>query len=37
MGSKVKYTEYSTMYHDIWTATYYNPAVLEWLFAQRRP
>ncbi len=37
MGSKVKYTEHSTMYHDIWTATYYNPAVLEWLFAQRRP
>ena len=36
IGGKVKYTEYSTMYHDIWNVTYYNPAVLEWLFAQRK-
>jgi len=36
-GGKVKYTEYSTMQHAIWDVTYYNPAVLEWLFAQRRP
>ena len=36
MGGKVKYTEYSTMYHDIWEPIYYNPAVLEWLFAQKK-
>jgi predicted esterase len=37
VGGKVKYTEYSTLYHSIWDATYYNPAVLEWLFAQKKP
>jgi predicted esterase len=36
VGSKVKYTEYSTLYHSIWDATYYNEAVLEWLFAQKK-
>ncbi len=36
INGKEKYTEYSTMYHDIWNVTYYNPAVLEWLFAQRK-
>lgn len=36
VGGKVKYTEYSTMYHDVWNVVYYNPAVLEWLFAQRK-
>jgi len=35
-GGNVKYTEYSTMRHDIWNVTYYNPAVLEWLFAQHK-
>jgi predicted peptidase len=35
-GSPVKYTEYSTYGHNIWDITYYNPAVLEWLFAQRK-
>ncbi|MDX1911880.1 MAG: glucoamylase family protein, partial [Saprospiraceae bacterium] len=35
-GGKVKYTEYSTMYHDIWYITYYNPEVLEWLFSQKK-
>jgi len=35
-GGKVKYTEYSTLSHNIWDITYYNPAVLEWLFAQRK-
>lgn len=35
-GGKVKYTEYSTLYHNIWDATYYNPAVLDWLFAQKK-
>lgn len=37
LGSSVKYTEYSTMNHDIWNITYYNPDVLEWLFAQKKP
>ncbi len=36
VGGKVKYTEYSTLLHNIWDMTYYNPAVLEWLFAQRK-
>jgi len=36
IGGNVKYTEYSTMFHDIWSVTYYNPAVLEWLFAQKK-
>jgi predicted esterase len=36
LDGNVKYTEYSTMHHDIWNVTYYNPAVLEWLFAQHK-
>jgi Uncharacterized protein conserved in bacteria len=36
MGSPVRYTEYSTLFHDVWNVTYYNPEVLEWLFAQRK-
>jgi len=36
VGSKVQYTEYSTFGHNIWDVTYYNPAVLEWLFAQHK-
>lgn len=36
IGGKVKYTEYSTMYHDVWNVVYYNPTVLEWLFTQRK-
>jgi predicted peptidase len=35
-GSKVKYTEYSSLRHDIWYQTYYNPEVLNWLFLQRK-
>lgn len=35
-GGKVQYTEYSTLKHNIWDMTYYNPAVMEWLFAQRK-
>ena len=35
-GGKVKYTELSTFGHDIWFVAYYNPAVMEWLFAQRK-
>lgn len=36
IGGKVKYTEYSTMYHDVWNVVYYNPAVLKWLFEQKK-
>ncbi|HMX41527.1 MAG TPA: glucoamylase family protein, partial [Saprospiraceae bacterium] len=36
VGSQVKYTEYSTLKHDIWNVAYYNPAVLQWLFAQKK-
>ena len=35
-GGKVKYTEYTTFGHNIWDVTYYNPAVLEWLFSQKK-
>jgi predicted esterase len=35
-GGKVRYTEFSTLYHDIWNMVYYNPEVLEWLFSQHR-
>lgn len=36
VGSRVQYTEFSTFNHNIWDVTYYNPAVLEWMFAQRK-
>lgn len=35
-GGKVQYTEYSTLGHNVWDVTYYNPAVLEWLFSQQK-
>ncbi|MFN4253957.1 MAG: glucoamylase family protein [Saprospiraceae bacterium] len=35
-GAKVRYTEFSTLYHDIWNQVYYNPEMMKWLFAQRR-
>ncbi|MCB9307374.1 MAG: prolyl oligopeptidase family serine peptidase [Lewinellaceae bacterium] len=35
-NERVKYTEYSTLGHNVWDVTYYNPEVLEWLFAQRK-
>ncbi len=35
-GSSVRYTEFTTKGHDVWEVTYYNPAVLDWLFEQRR-
>lgn len=35
-GGKVQYTEYSTLGHNVWDVTYYNPAVLEWLFSQKK-
>lgn len=36
LNGKVKYTEYSTRYHNVWDVVYYNPAVLEWLFQQKK-
>lgn len=33
-GGMPKYTEYAGVGHDSWTATYKNPEVLAWLFAQ---
>ncbi|MFQ3591919.1 MAG: prolyl oligopeptidase family serine peptidase [Gemmataceae bacterium] len=35
-GGSPKYTEYPEAGHDSWTKTYADPAVLEWLFAQKR-
>lgn len=35
-GSEVRYTEYPDAEHDSWTATYANPELYDWLFAQRR-
>lgn len=35
-GGNVKYTEYPGVGHNSWSATYSNPAVLQWLFSQRR-
>ena len=35
-GGKVQYREYPGAGHDVWTRTYADPAVLAWLFAQRR-
>jgi predicted esterase len=35
-GAPVRMTEYSTLFHTIWQETYYNPAVWEWMFAQKR-
>lgn len=35
LGGEPRYTEYVEGDHDSWTATYDNPEVLDWLFAQR--
>lgn len=35
-GGSPKYTEYPGVGHDSWTATYKNPEVYAWLFAQKR-
>ena len=35
-GGDPKYTEYPGVGHDSWTATYKNPEVIAWLFAQKR-
>ena len=36
LGSEVKFTIYPDAGHDSWTATYENPELYQWLFAQRR-
>lgn len=35
-GASPKYTEYAGVGHDSWTKTYADPAVIEWLFAQKK-
>ncbi|MCH5374981.1 MAG: prolyl oligopeptidase family serine peptidase [Planctomycetes bacterium] len=35
-GGSPKYTEYPGIGHDSWTATYRNPEMYAWLFAQRK-
>ncbi|NNM29677.1 MAG: prolyl oligopeptidase family serine peptidase [Akkermansiaceae bacterium] len=35
-GSGVRYTEFPDAGHDIWDRVYRDPAVLDWLLAQRR-
>ena len=36
-AQNVKLTIYPGVTHDSWTQTYDDPAVWEWLFAQKRP
>ena len=36
LDAPVQHTEYSTLGHSIWNETYYNPEVINWLFAQRK-
>ncbi len=35
-GGNPKYTEHPGVEHDSWTATYRDPELIEWLFAQSR-
>jgi predicted peptidase len=35
-GGQPKYTEYKGVGHDSWTATYKDPELYKWLFAQKR-
>jgi predicted peptidase len=35
-GAEPKYTEYKGVGHDSWTATYRDPELYKWLFAQKR-
>jgi predicted peptidase len=37
LKSDPKFTVYPDVMHDSWTATYDNPELWEWLFAQKRP
>jgi predicted peptidase len=34
LGSRVKYTEYADVGHDVWTRAFAEPALPDWLFAQ---
>lgn len=36
LGAPVQYTEYTTLGHGIWQETFYNPEVMNWLFAQKK-
>lgn len=36
VGSQVKYTEYPEAEHDVWTLAFAEPALPDWLFAQKR-
>jgi len=36
VGANVEYTEYQGVGHDSWTRTYSDPAVMRWLFEQRK-
>jgi predicted peptidase len=36
-GGQPRFTEYPGVGHNSWTATYDNPALYDWLLAQRRP
>lgn len=36
LGSKVLYTEYSELSHNVWSKTYENLNVLKWLFNQKK-
>jgi predicted peptidase len=36
-GAKPKFTEYPGVGHNSWAQTYSDPALYEWLFAQRKP
>jgi predicted peptidase len=36
-GGRPKYTEYSGVGHNSWAQTYSDPALYDWLFAQRKP
>jgi predicted peptidase len=35
-GGEIKYTEYPDLSHEIWARAFADPALPEWLFAQRR-
>ena len=36
-GAEPKYTEYPDLAHNSWAATYKNPDLYAWLFAQKKP
>ena len=36
-GEKIRYTELSDHEHDVWTYTYNNFEMFQWLFSQSKP